>query len=558
MATKDSDNLEAWDKTYLWHPFTQMSSFLQESPLIIKEARGIILKDVYGKEYIDGVSSLWCNIHGHRKKEIDRAIKGQLKQVAHSTLLGVSNIPSVTLAKRLVEIAPKRPEGHPPLTKVFYSDNGSTAVEVALKMAFQYWQQSGHPEKRKFLALQYAYHGDTLGAVAVGGIPQFHDTYRPLTFSPTLKVREKPEEHPNQSPPPLVGGGRGSELYGAITHPVIASEAKQSPNEKGPESSSAPPPETVSPSPGGRGKGEGGSSTASISPPPYPPPSRGRESEYSGAATLFAPSPYCYRCPLGKDKETCQMACLGEMERILSKSHRELAAVIIEPLVQGAGGMIVHPQGYLKGVRELCGRYNVLLIADEVLTGFGRTGKMFACEHEGVVPDIMCLSKGLTGGYLPLAATLVTEDIFNAFLGDRSRTFYHGHTFTGNPLACAAALASLEIFQKESVLRNLQPKIELLRERLKDFYELEHVGDVRQGGLIAGIELVKDRKTKESFPPSERIGHRVILEAGSRGALLRPLGDVIVIMPPLSITLKQLERLVDIVYSSIKAVVGSS
>ncbi len=491
---KDAGHLEAWDKNYLWHPFTQMSSFLKETPLIIKEAKGVILKDVYGKEYIDGVSSLWCNIHGHRKKEIDRAIKAQLKKVAHFTLLGASNIPSVTLAKKLVEIAPKGVGAYcnTPLLKVFYSDNGSTAVEVALKMAFQYHQQTGNPQKKTFLALQYAYHGDTLGAVAVGGIEQFHATYRPLTFA-----------------------GIASPSARNDSAPVIA-------------------------------RGE------------VPKQSQVRAS--GSATTLFAPSPYCYRCPRGEDKETCRMACLEDIERIMAQNHKELAALIIEPLVQGAGGMIVHPEGYLKGVRNLCDNYNVLLIADEVLTGFGRTGKMFACEHEEVVPDIMCTSKGLTAGYLPLAATLTTENVFNAFLGDPSYTFYHGHTYTGNPLACAAALASLEVFEKEAVLQNLKPKMEFLKNRLQDFYSLSAsggVGDVRQCGFIAGIELVKDRKTKEPYPPGERIGHKVILEARKHGVLLRPLGDVIVIMPPLSITLKQLERLLDIVWNSIKAVAGS-
>jgi adenosylmethionine-8-amino-7-oxononanoate aminotransferase len=477
--------LEAWDKAHLWHPFTQMSQFLQEKPLIIKEAKGVILKDIYGNEYLDGVSSLWCNIHGHRKKAIDKAIKAQLKRVAHSTLLGASNIPSILLAKRLAEIAPTGAGAYcnTPLLKVFYSDDGSTAVEVALKMAFQYWCQTDHPEKKKFLALQYAYHGDTLGAVAVGGIMQFHHVYRPLTFCST--------------PAGWLG-------------PLLSS--------------------TV-PTPGGWRV-------------PVP----------SDAHVLFAPSPYCYRCPLGKDKETCGMACLEEMERLLAQEHNEIAALIIEPLVQGAGGMIVHPKGYLKGVRELCDKYNVLLIADEVLTGFGRTGKLFACEHEGVVPDIMALSKGLTAGYLPLAATLTTERIYSAFLGDYTKTLFHGHTYTGNPLACAAALACLEVFEKESVLKNLQPKIELLENRLKDFYELEHVGEVRQCGLIAGIELVKDRQTKEPYPPQEKIGHRVVLEARKRGALLRPLGHVIVIMPPLAISHGQLARLTDIVYSSIRTV----
>ncbi len=450
---KDSESLEELDKSHLWHPFTQMSSFLKEEPLIIKEAKGVILKDIYGNEYLDGVSSLWCNIHGHKKKEIDKAIKSQLKQVAHSTLLGASNIPSIILAKKLVEIAPKGLQSHSPLTKVFYSDNGSTAVEVALKMAFQYWQQTGFPEKKKFLALQYGYHGDTLGAMAVGGVERFHNLYRPLTFH-----------------------------------------------------------------------------------------------------ALFAPSPYCYRCPLGKSKETCALACLEEMEKILVYNHNEITGLVIEPLVQGAGGMIVHPQGYLKSVRELCNKYKVLLIADEILTGFGRTGRMFACEHEGVVPDILAISKGLTGGYLPLAATLVKEDIYNAFLGDYDKTFFHGHTYTGNPLACAAAIANLEVFEKESVLKNLQPKVEFLQKTLKDFYALEHVGDVRQCGFVVGIELVRDKQTKEPFPSTDKIGYRVTLEARKRGALLRPLADVIVIMPPLAINLDQLDRLLSIICNSINVV----
>ncbi|HHT9120678.1 MAG TPA: aspartate aminotransferase family protein, partial [Candidatus Hypogeohydataceae bacterium YC41] len=464
-----------------------MSSFLGGRSLIIKEAKGVILRDIYGNEYIDGVSSLWCNIHGHRKKEIDRAIKAQLKKVAHSTLLGASNIPSIMLAKRLVEIAPKGVGAYcnTPLLKVFYSDNGSTAVEVALKMAFQYWQQSGSHEKKKFLALQYAYHGDTLGAVGVGGIAKFHDIYRPLTFA---TGSTEPIKSPSSD-------GRAERDTHTLPSPI---------------------------------KGEGGT---------YKLP------KSDTAQVFFAPSPYCYRCPLDKDKGTCALACLEEMGKILAQNHNEFAALIIESLVQGAGGMIVHPKGYLRGVRELCSKYNVLLIVDEVLTGFGRTGRMFACEQEEVMPDIMCVSKGITGGYLPLAATLTTENIFNAFLGDYSRTFFHGHTYTGNPLACAAALASLEVFEKETVLKKLQPKIECLQERLQDFYRLEHVGDVRQCGLIAGIELVRDREAKEPYPAQEKIGHKVILEARNLGALLRPIGDVIVIMPPLSITLKQLERL---------------
>jgi adenosylmethionine-8-amino-7-oxononanoate aminotransferase len=452
IITKEANQLEEWDKAYVWHPFTQMKDFLAAGqPVVIKEAEGVILRDIHGKEYIDGVSSMWCNIHGHRNRQIDRAIKAQLDKMAHSTLLGLSNVPAVTLAKRLVDITP---EG---LNRVFYSDNGSTAVEVALKMSFQYWQQTGSPGKKSFIALEHGYHGDTLGAVGVGGMKTFHHLYRPLLLD-----------------------------------------------------------------------------------------------------AEFAPSPYCYRCPLQKDKETCRLACLKKLEEIMGKKCGRTAALIMEPLVQGAGGMIVHPPGFLRGVRELCSRYDVLFIADEVMTGFGRTGRMFACQHEDVVPDIMCLSKGINGGYMPLAATLTTDRIYDAFLGDSGKTFYHGHTYTGHPLGCAAALASLDIFEREGVLDSLRPKMRLLGEYLDRFHELKHIGETRQLGLIAAIELVRDRETKEGFPPGENVGQRVILEARKRGAFLRPLGDIIVVMPPLSITTEELTRLLDIIYESIRETCISS
>lgn len=444
ICDEEIHSLERWDKAYLWHPFTQMKDLLTGQPIIIEEAKGVILRDIHGNEYVDGVSSLWCNIHGHRNKHIDRAIRAQLEKVAHSTLLGLSNIPAIVLARRLVEITP---EG---LNKVFYSDDGSTAVEVALKMSFQYWRQIGSPEKQGFIALERGYHGDTLGAVGVGGIKEFHELFRPLLPS-----------------------------------------------------------------------------------------------------TTFAPAPCCYRCPLHKDRDSCKLACLGELEKIMERDSHQTAALIIEPMVQGAGGMIVHPPGFLRGVRELCNKYNILLIADEVMTGFGRTGRMFACEHEGVSPDIMCLSKGINGGYMPLAATLTTDRIYNAFLGEEDKKFFHGHTYTGNPLSCAAALASLDLFEKEGIIDTLQPKIKLLEESLGRFHQLRHVGDVRQCGLIAGIELVRDRETKEVFPPGEKIGERVTLEARKRGVFLRPLEDIIVIMPPLAIAAGELRRLVDVVYESI-------
>ena len=447
------EQVESWDKKYLWHPFTQMKDFVNEEPLIIEDGRGVILRDINGKEYIDGISSMWCNIHGHRRKEIDNAIKNQLDKVAHTTLLGMSNIPSAKLAKRLVEITP---EG---LNKVFYSDNGSNAIEVAIKMAFQYWQYKGHRDKTKFVTLQYGYHGDTLGAVGVGGIDIFHSVFKPLLLK-----------------------------------------------------------------------------------------------------TFVSPSPYCYRCPYDKDKAACSSECLGEMEEILSKNSGSIAAMVMEPLVQGAGGIIVHPQGFLSGVKDLCEKYNILLIADEVMVGFGRTGKMFACSHENVTPDILTISKGLNGGYMPLAATLATDEIYNAFLGKYSeqKTFFHGHTYTGNPLACAAALASIDIFEREKVMEGLEPKIRALQERLEQFQELKSVGDVRQCGLIAGIELVKNRETKEPYSWEEKIGIRVSYEARQRGLITRPLSNVMVVMPPLSIKISELNNMMEILYESIECITGKS
>lgn len=446
-------NLENLDKQYIWHPFTQMRDWLDEKPVIIVEGRECFIKDAYGKWYLDGVSSIWVNIHGHRKKEIDDAIKEQLDKIAHSTLLGLGNIPSIRLAEKIINLTDKSFAGLTPrLSKVFYSDNGSTAAEVALKMAFQYWIHKGAKSKRTFLSLKNAYHGDTIGAVSVGGIDIFHEVFNPLLFK-----------------------------------------------------------------------------------------------------AYKAPSPYCYRCDFGKTFLECSFACLAEVENILEKHSDEIAAVIIEPVVQAAGGMIVWPEGYLKDVRELCDKYNVLLIADEVATGFGRTGKMFSCEHENIVPDIMCLSKGITNGYMPLAVTLATDEIYNAFLGEFKdlKTFFHGHSYTGNPLACAAAIASIELFDKEKTLENMQPKIALLEDKLKEIADLPNVGNVRSKGLIAGIELVKDKATKEPYPWEEKIGWKVAYKARKEGVLIRPLTNVIVIMPPLAISIENLNRLMDVIKKAI-------
>jgi adenosylmethionine-8-amino-7-oxononanoate aminotransferase len=443
--------LEKDDHQYLWHPFTQMQTWLQEQPLIIERAEGSYLIDTDGRRYIDGVSSLWVNVHGHQRKELNQALTEQLQKVAHSTFLGLTHPAGIELAKKLVYLAPVG------LTRVFFSDTGATAVEIALKMAFQYWQQGAvqRPRKTKFLYLQNGYHGDTVGAMSVGGIENFHEKYRPLLF-PTVK----------------------------------------------------------------------------------------------------APSAYCYRCYLGKTYPSCAIACLNDVERALIEHADELAAVIMEPVIQGAAGMIAFPPQYTRSIWELAKRNEVLFIADEVATGFGRTGKMFACEQEGITPDLMTVGKGLTGGYLPLAATFATEDIFRAFLGivEDGRTLYHGHTYTGNPLACAVALANLQIFENEQTLRQLETKIHFLQEGLAHFWDLKHVGDVRQAGFIVGIELVKDKTTKEPYQAGELIGHHVIMDARKRGVIIRPLSDIIVLMPPLSISPDELKALLDAVYDSIKAI----
>lgn len=451
----DAKQLADWDRRYLWHPFTQMQEWEQELPLIIDRGRGAWLVDMQGRKYLDGVSSIWVNVHGHRHPTLDRAIRTQLGKVAHSTLLGLSSPPAIALARALVKLAPRG------LTRVFYSDDGSTAVEVALKMAIQYWRQR-HPKagpKRTFLHLQLSYHGDTAGAMSIGGIGLFRDRFNPLLV------------------------------------PTIAAEP-----------------------------------------------------------------PYCYRCPLKKTYPACGLACVVPIEQILKRRHRDIAGLVIEPLVQAAAGMLTAPPGYLARIRELCTKYKVLMIADEVATGFGRTGKMFACQHEQVTPDLMAVSKGLTGGYLPLGATLATEAIYRAFLGQYGewKTFFHGHSYTGNPLACAVALANLEVFRTERTLARMQGKIRTLRRLLTPVSRLAHVGDVRQRGFMVGIELVKNRATKEPYPLTERTGHWVAMEARRRGLLLRPLGNVVVLMPPLAVTVTELSRMTALVGAAIQTVTESS
>lgn len=431
--------LRAWDKQYIWHPFTQMQDWQNEEQLVIVKGEGCWLIDSEGNRYLDGVASMWTNVHGHCHPELNRALSEQAQKLEHSTLLGLASEQSILLAKQLVEITPTG------LNHVFYSDNGSTAVEVALKMAYQYHCHNKEPQRTRFLRLQYAYHGDTIGSMSVGGIPIYHDTFSPLLFS-----------------------------------------------------------------------------------------------------TIEAPAPYCYRCQLGKDDpQTCKLACLEKLEQLMQQHQDELAGMMLEPILQGAGGMIVHPQGYLQGVRQLCDRYGLLMITDEVATGFGRTGKLFACEHEAVSPDIMAISKGLCAGYLPLAATMATSKIFNAFSGSYGelKTFFHGHTFTGNPLACAVALKSLELFTDNDLLQAVQERATELAEHLSELDRLPMVGNVRQIGLAAGIELVQDKKNKVEYPWEQKQGIKVCMAARKHGVFSRPLGNTVVVFPPLVITADELKFL---------------
>ena len=475
------------DKKYLWHPFTQMADWLKSEPVIIDSAEGFYLIDTEGNRYIDGISSLWCNVHGHRVKKIDDAIKAQIEKVSHSTLLGLGQTKSIELAEKLVRITP------PSLQKVFYSDSGATAVEIALKMAYQYFQNTGKRKRTKFIALESSYHGDTLGSVSVGGIKTFHSIFQPLLF----KSFFVPAPYPYRFNPVRNRQKNNTQQKGKISNGVNGS------------------------------------------------------------------------------KKDCARYSLEKIEDTLKTHSDQIVAVIMEPLVQAAGGVIVHPRGFLTDVRQLTTKYGVLLIADEVATGFGKTGTMFACEKEGVNPDIMCLAKGITGGYLPLAATLTTQKIFDAFLEkkeeldadnaeskrtaesaskktEEQKTFYHGHTYTGNALACAAAMASLELLEKNKIIESLPAKIELMKKYFAKIAPLPFVGDVRQCGLMGAIEIVKDKSGKESFPPEQRIGANLCLSMRAAGAMLRPLGDCVVVMPPIAVDLDLLAKLLNIIFHSIE------
>ena len=424
----DTSTLQRWDIDHVWHPFTPMWEYARESTPVIAAAEGFELIDTTGQRLLDGTSALWCNLYGYRVPELDAALHAQIEQVSHSTLLGLTNVPATQLARALVERAPAG------LTRIFYSDDGSTAVEAALKIVYQGWRLRGADvtRKRLFVGLDGGYHGDTIGAVSVGAIDGFHAAFGPLLF-PALRV----------------------------------------------------------------------------------------------------PAPVALRRPTGQTRETYLAWCVSELERILTERRDEIAGVIIEPLVQGAAGMLIHDSGYLKRVRQLTREFGLPLIADEVFVGFGRTGTMWACDREQVVPDLLCLSKGLTAGYLPLAATLVTDEWSLPFYEgpELGRTFFHGHTFTGNPLGCAVALESLRLFEERQILKNVQQISQVLSEFGTTWEGHPHVGEVRHLGAILALELVQDRDTLEPFPATQRIGHRIALAAREAGYFIRPVGETVLVIP---------------------------
>lgn len=452
-------NLNKIDKQNVWHPFTQMSEWETQDTIMIERAKGNYLYSTTGQKLFDGVASMWTTVHGHGRVEINNAIKKQIDKVSHTTLLGLANEPSTILSEKLLKLLPKH------FKKVFYSDNGSTAVEVALKMAFQYQQLIGNTKKKKFLAFTNSYHGDTVGGMSVGEIDVFVKTFNPLLFK-----------------------------------------------------------------------------------------------------SFRAEYPNCYRCPAQKTYPDCKLACIDSFKNIITKEHKNLAAVIVEPMIEGAFGMIPMPKGYLNEIARLCKKHNVLLIFDEVATGFGRTGKMFALNHmtssdikEHLKPDIICLAKGLTGGYLPLSATVTTQKIYDAFLGkfDEFKAFFHGHTFTGNQLGSAAAIASIDLFKKDDTLKKAQKKIALMEKEFNKLLKLSHVGDARGIGFMRGLEIVKDKKTKKTFPVKDRVGYKICLKAREKGLFIRPLGDTITFVPPLTITEKEIIKYTKIIRDSITEVTSS-
>lgn len=441
-------DLQRRDINHVWHPCSQMKDYEDFPPIVIKSGKGIYLYDENGKEYIDAVSSWWVNLFGHANERISEALAKQARQLEHVIFANFTHEPAVLLAEKLVEVTPKG------LSKVFFADNGSSAVEIALKMSFQYHKQKNKPNKTRFLALSNAYHGETLGALSVGGVGLYNEVFQPLLLN-----------------------------------------------------------------------------------------------------TIRAEGPDCYRCPFQENPGSCDTPCISFIEEKIKQHHEELTAVIIEPLIQAAAGMKMYPPGYLKKLRQLCSQYDVHLIADEIAVGFGRTGTMFACEQAGVSPDFLCLSKGLTGGYLPLSVVMTTEDVYDAFYDDYEtmKAFLHSHSYTGNPLACRVALEVLRIFEEENYIEQIQEKAAYMSERALDlFHHHPHVGEYRQTGMVGAIELIMNKATREPFPDNERAGYQIYRIALDKGLLLRPLGNVLYFMPPYVISKEEIDRMMNIANEAIE------
>ena len=429
------------DLEYIWHPCSQMKDYEELKPIIIKEGKGVYLYDIYGKEYIDIVSSWWCNLLGHCNDKINQNIKNQLDKLEHTIFANFSHEPAIMLCEKLINIIPKG------LKKFNFSDNGSASVECALKMSFQYHYQTGNPKKTRFMALTEGYHGETIGALSVGTLDLYAKIYKPMLMD-----------------------------------------------------------------------------------------------------TIRVTAPDCYRCSYGKCRDCCSCECFENVEKALEKYADETCAFIVEPLLQGSAGMRIYPALYLKKLRNACTKYNVHLIVDEIATGFGRTGKMFACDHAGITPDIMCISKGLTGGYLPMAITITTQEIYDAFYDDynKGKAFMHSHTYSGNPIACSAALAVQDILENEHIIEKSQPKAKYLNSKINEaLLQHKNVGEIRHIGLINAIELVKNKNTKEGFDSELRMGYQIYKRALQYGLLLRPLGNVLYFNPPLIINEDEIDKSVD-------------
>ncbi len=440
-------NLVEKDLQYIWHPCSQMKDYEELEPIIIDRGRGIYLYDVNGKEYIDIVSSWWCNLLGHCNPRINQAIKNQLDRLEHVIFANFSHEPAINLCEELAKIVPKG------LAKFNFSDNGSASVECALKMSLQYQYQTGKAQKNRFMCLSDGYHGETIGALSVGGLDLYAKIYQPMLMD-TIRIQ----------------------------------------------------------------------------------------------------APDCYRCPYGQNRDNCKCECFEHAEEAFAKYGGESCAIIVEPLLQGSAGMRIYPPLYLQKLRELCNRYSVLLIADEIATGFGRTGKMFAFDYTGVSPDIMCISKGLTGGYMPMAITITTDEIYDAFYADYSegKAFMHSHTYSGNALGCSAALAVQKILREDNILEKAATRAKYLRERLQEaLLGHRNVGEIRSIGLINAIEMVANKQTKQGFDSNARTGYQIYKKALAHGLILRPLGDVLYFNPPLVINEKEIDRAVDICVRSI-------